>query len=119
MPPEDPKNKPVVQEQRLQIEHIMANWPADVQLVLCGDLNAHHPVWGMKSSNENGRWLMAIMTQYNLTLTNPHEEGKWVPTYYKFGQDPKMLDLFLTKIPQKNVVTLVNLHRLSSDHHPV
>ena len=46
------------------------------KVVLSGDMNAHNPLWGSESTNNNGDIIEDLLTEYNWTVLNTGQ-----PTY--------------------------------------
>ena len=50
------------------------------KVVLCGDFNAHHGMWGSLSANHNGRVLLSVLVTHDFVVLNTS-----VPTHYSLS----------------------------------
>lgn len=82
-------------------------------VLLAGDLNAKHPLWGCSSTNEFGSKVFRF-----LSLTDVEVHSPDVPTYFRPGTRPDILDIALTRgLP--SYLHVESAPDLSSDHNPI
>ena len=98
----------------LELRRLTAQLPGP--LLLLGDFNAHHTVWGCRSSNARGRALESFINEESLCLLNT---GTRTHVTLPLGQT-SVLDLSLTS-PQlaHHFTWTVADDPLGSDHFPV
>lgn len=85
----------------------------NVPVLLAGDLNAKHPLWGCSSTNEFGRRLFHFLSRSDVEVHSPD-----VPTYFRPGTRPDILDIALSRgIPSH--IHVSSSPDLSSDHNPI
>ena len=51
---------------------------ANLDLVICTDSNAHHPLWGSNKANSRGEVLCTYLFSTNLSIVNRCSEPTWV-----------------------------------------
>lgn len=83
----------------------------NAKIIVGGDLNARHELWGNHRRNRNGCLLFDHLQMGYYTIEHPED-----PTYISQAGTPSTLDIFLTNqaIPKP-----VTVNDLSSDHQPV
>ncbi|KAJ8973460.1 hypothetical protein NQ317_013454 [Molorchus minor] len=59
------------------------------QIMIMGDLNAHHPTWGSADTNHNGKTIMEIIHQNNLAIRNDGSSTRLVGP----GEKPSPVDI--------------------------
>jgi len=87
------------------------------KVILCGDFNAHHGMWGSVYSNCSGRCLMEALDVHDLVILNTT-----TPTHLSFtGRDAwSLLDLVLVPSSCASLCTsTVTSEFLGSDHSVV
>lgn len=80
--------------------------------IYCGDMNAHSPRWGGKTTNKHGRILNTITQEAEIKLLIPND-------HTRLGKRarPATLDMGITNI--RNNIALEVIHIGTSDHNPV
>lgn len=88
----------------------------DGKVILLGDFNSRHEVWGCQSRNANGRKLLDLSIQHDLDIIFPSE-----PTYFPTTPSarPSTLDLMIVKGIPSLEATATTYHELDSNHNPV
>lgn len=84
--------------------------------IIGGDFNAKHQSWGCRASNL--RWFVL----YNFVSNNNYKVlASSGPTYWPTSvrKNPDILDVFVTKIPNRIHNTIENLLDLNSDHSSI
>lgn len=82
-------------------------------VIVMGDLNAKHTLWGCRTTNATGRTLLQYLDTHDVLLHAPT-----TPTHYGTVGAPDILDVAITKgINQEIEITAPPL--LSSDHNPI
>lgn len=86
------------------------------KVILLGDFNSRHEVWGCQSRNANGRTLLDLSIQHDLEIIFPSE-----PTHFPTTPTarPSTLDLMIVKGIPSLEATATTYHELDSNHNPV
>jgi hypothetical protein len=84
--------------------------------IVGGDLNAKQIQWGCHSNSPRGNTLQRITNNKNYNILSPPSPTYW-PTSPR--KRPDILDIFITKIPNRLNCTTENLQNPMSDHSPV
>ena len=87
-------------------------------MIVCGDFNAHHPLWSVSRPNQRGRTLAASLQRFRLQILNDGEPtfGRWVAGAYQTS----VLDLVLCSGELADeLVMVVSDDVRGSDHHPI
>ena len=84
------------------------------KVVLSGDMNAHNPLWGSDSRNNNGDIIEDLVTEYNWTVLNMGQ-----PTYQKQAGGTSIIDISIASgaVASKCKLT-TETQTLGSDHFP-
>ncbi|KAJ8711943.1 hypothetical protein PYW08_008897 [Mythimna loreyi] len=80
---------------------------ANLDLIICTDSNAHHPLWGSEVSNTRGESLSTYLFSTNLNIVNRGTEPTWVTVR---GQT--IIDLTLAT---ENATNLISNWRVSNE----
>ncbi|KYN18880.1 hypothetical protein ALC57_08799, partial [Trachymyrmex cornetzi] len=85
-------------------------------LIILGDLNAHHPAWGSRTYSNSGRTLHQIIGEYDLFILNEK-----APTFVRTSSAAtSTIDLVLASPSLAPLCsTKTNSDTLGSDHFPV
>ena len=100
----------------LEVNSLRTIFNQEARVIISGDLNARHTLWGCKSSNDNGRNLLTYCMQHGIEIVYPDEPTRY-PTTSRAA--PSVLDLVLVKGMSSATPTAISWHELSSDHNPV
>jgi len=84
--------------------------------IVGGDLNAKHTQWGCHSNSPRGNSLRQVITAKNYLIISPQDPTYW-PTSPR--KRPDILDIFVSKIPNRFNTIIDNLTNPHSDHSPV
>ncbi|KAE9538150.1 hypothetical protein AGLY_006122 [Aphis glycines] len=84
--------------------------------IVGGDLNAKHTQWGCHSNSPRGNSLRQVITTKNYLIISPQDPTYW-PTSPR--KRPDILDIFVSKIPNRFNTIIDNLTNPHSDHSPV
>ena len=74
------------------------------QLIILGDLNAHHQLWHCRSTNQDGRLLAQAINQTSMQVYNVPK-----PTRLVVAQPPSVIDLAIGTIPNLRAVPILLL----------
>lgn len=80
--------------------------------IIGGDYNAKHQFWGCRANNPRGLILYNFVINNNFKVLAPPGPTYW-PTSLR--KNPDILDIFVTKIPNRIHTTTENLLDLNSD----
>lgn len=84
------------------------------KVLLIGDLNATHTIWGCRRNNNRGKTVFEYAQRNNCTLVYT-DENTHCPMN---GANPSKIDIGINK-NVNNISTLITIAELSSDHNPV
>ncbi|KAL4136299.1 hypothetical protein QTP88_007847 [Uroleucon formosanum] len=84
--------------------------------IIGGDYNAKHQFWGCRANNPRGLILYNFVKNNNFKVLAPPGPTYW-PTSLR--KNPDILDIFVTKIPNRIHTTTENLLDLNSDHSSI
>ncbi|KAK6189121.1 hypothetical protein SNE40_005159 [Patella caerulea] len=103
-----PPNREVVNGYQYLYDHI--KYP---RILICGDFNAHHALWGSKRTDRRGRVLYSFMEDNGLCVLN---DGS--PTCFRPGCEPSHIDLTLASPAISSYCdwTIGNDDTFGSDH---
>lgn len=103
-------------------ENIPENQLKNIQLqlpppfILCGDFNAHNPLWGGSKINSTGKKVENFLINEKLMLLNGHEHTHFSQSYQTFSS----IDLTICSPSiMKRVKWFVHGDLCSSDHFPI
>ncbi|CAI6345283.1 unnamed protein product [Macrosiphum euphorbiae] len=100
---------------KIEIKDIDALTNGTESFIIAGDLNAKHPSWHSRRTNQTGKILLDHMERNGqYTICAPDS-----PTHFPFipHHNPDVLDITLTNLQQD--MTISNFNDLSSDHNPI
>lgn len=84
-------------------------------MILMGDLNAHHILWGSNNNNHKGNIINNLIDEYNLTIANDGSSTRMIPP----GSDPSPLDITLASQEVRHKLTWEVIPDCGySDHYP-
>lgn len=103
-------NKPLL---RSDLEALLS---LDSAVILAGDFNSKHVLWGCNATNVRGNLLDSLAEELNFDIIPPS-----TPTFFPgdLTKRPDILDLALLKGIALQLRSLEVLHELDSDHRPV
>ena len=83
--------------------------------LLCGDFNAHSPLWASSYTNDHGKVIEDILDEFGLVPLNTTEF-----TFNKISFSPSLIDLSLVHPSiYLNFTNKVISDQYHSDHHPI
>jgi len=83
--------------------------------IIAGDWNAHHRLWGSRSSTNRGRALADIILASHMQVL-----ATGGPTHYPYSQSvPSAIDFAIHKGNCADFLTISEILELSSDHFPL
>ena len=96
------------------LEHLINN---NHDILLLGDFNAHHPLWGSVTPNASGHRLTQLINDSGLTILNNDQ-----PTHFPYDHNhrPSRIDLMLTEFATTCRFSNFDLDdSVSSDHRTI
>lgn len=95
-------------------KEFLGNIGENNKVLIIGDLNAKHPVWGSRIKNERGKQLLRIANEENFIVESP-EDATSNPGNIRLRGD--VIDIFLRR--QVSIEKPKVLFEFVSDHYPV
>lgn len=98
---------------KLNVEEVLTLAESNDKVIIVGDFNARHAVWGNKTENQSGRSLLKLLLETELALFTTD-----TPTRYSAdGKTSSTIDLIVTN--NAYVINQRTYEDLESDHRPM